>query len=72
MMAFSRGAGYGDPSDRHKALARGDLDRGYISAETAARGYGMSTQVIEAVAAAVSKGRLRNGRQDGNTKTRIV
>ncbi|MCY0093709.1 hydantoinase B/oxoprolinase family protein [Hoeflea ulvae] len=56
VMAFPGGAGYGDPADRDKALVRRDLARGYISAETAARDYGLSQQDIEAVAAAVSKG----------------
>ena len=43
-----------------------------FSAGTAARDYGLSKQDIEAVEAAASKGKLCDGRQDGNTKTHIV
>ena len=56
VMAFPGGAGYGDPADRPKDLVRRDLARGYISEETAKRDYGLSTEDIDAVRAAVAKG----------------
>jgi N-methylhydantoinase B len=34
------GAGYGNPRERDPALVRRDVERGYISAETARRDYG--------------------------------
>ncbi len=55
-MAFPGGAGYGDPAERSKDDARRDLARGYISAETAARDYGLSGEDIAAVEAAVRRG----------------
>ncbi|MBM1634462.1 hydantoinase B/oxoprolinase family protein [Sulfitobacter mediterraneus] len=57
MMAFPGGAGYGDPSERDPALVKRDLARGYISAETAAKDYGLSAEDIAAVQAAISKGK---------------
>ncbi|MDE0347449.1 MAG: hydantoinase B/oxoprolinase family protein, partial [Boseongicola sp.] len=42
MLAFPGGGGYGEPADRDSALVKRDLARGYISAETAARDYGLS------------------------------
>ncbi|KIN76045.1 hydantoinase B/oxoprolinase family protein [Sulfitobacter mediterraneus] len=56
MMAFPGGAGYGDPSQRDPALVKRDLARGYISAETAAKDYGLSPEDIAAVQAAINKG----------------
>ncbi|MEP3330595.1 hydantoinase B/oxoprolinase family protein [Sedimentitalea sp.] len=56
VMAFPGGAGYGDPAQRDKAAVRRDLARGYISAETAARDYGLTQDDIIAVEAAVNKG----------------
>ena len=56
VMAFPGGAGYGAPADRDPALVKRDLARGYISAETAARDYGLSKGEIEAVEQAVRKG----------------
>ncbi|MGJ8545211.1 MAG: hydantoinase B/oxoprolinase family protein [Sulfitobacter sp.] len=56
VMAFPGGAGYGDPKSRDKALVRRDLARGYISAQTAARDYGLGADDIAAVQAAVRKG----------------
>ncbi len=56
VMAFPGGAGYGDPSERPKALVKRDLARGYISAKTAARDYGLSQDEIDAVAEAVARG----------------
>ena len=55
-MAFPGGAGYGDPTDRDPALVRRDLARGYISAEAAARDYGLPETEIAAVLAAVRSG----------------
>jgi N-methylhydantoinase B len=57
VMAFPGGAGYGDPADRDKTLVRRDLARGYISAETAARDYGLSQSDIDAVQSAVREGK---------------
>ncbi len=56
MMAFPGGAGYGDPKDRDRSLVKRDLARGYITADTAARDYGLSDQEIAAVEKAVRKG----------------
>ncbi|MGB0852721.1 MAG: hydantoinase B/oxoprolinase family protein [Pikeienuella sp.] len=56
MLAFPGGAGYGDPSARSAEQVMQDLARGYISAETARRDYGLSDADIEAVEAAVRKG----------------
>ena len=58
VMAFPGGAGYGDPKARDKALVRTDLARGYISAESAMRDYGLSEPEIKAVQDAVSKGEI--------------
>ena len=58
VMAFPGGAGYGDPKARDKALVRTDLARGYISAESAMRDYGLSEAEIKAVQDAVSKGEI--------------
>lgn len=56
MMVFPGGAGYGDPKDRDRSLVKRDLARGYITADTAARDYGLSDQEIAAVEKAVRKG----------------
>lgn len=56
MLAFPGGAGYGRPQDRDPALVKRDLARGYISAEVAARDYGLSQPEIDAVARAVRSG----------------
>ncbi len=56
VMAFPGGAGYGDPSERPKKQVMRDLALGYISAETAARDYGLGTDDIAKIEAAVAKG----------------
>lgn len=56
MMAFPGGAGYGDPAERPKDQVKRDLARGYISAEIAARVYGLTKDDIAIVAAANAKG----------------
>lgn len=56
VMAFPGGGGYGDPSERDKALVLRDLARGYISAEAAVRDYGLTREEIEDVEAAVRRG----------------
>ena len=56
VMAFPGGAGYGDPTDRDAAQVKRDLARGYISAKTAAKAYGLSAEDIAAVEAAITKG----------------
>ena len=58
VLAFPGGAGYGPVSERDPELVKRDLARGYISAETAARDYGMTQQDIEAVQTAVAKGEM--------------
>jgi len=58
MLAFPGGAGYGDPAQRAPELVRRDLARGYISAETAARDYGLSARDIATVEDAVRKGEV--------------
>jgi N-methylhydantoinase B len=56
VMAFPGGAGYGDPSERSVDLVKRDLARGYISAETAAKDYGLSASDIADVEIAVARG----------------
>jgi N-methylhydantoinase B len=56
IMAFPGGAGYGDPSERSIELVKRDLARGYISAETAAKDYNLSSADIAEVEAIVAKG----------------
>ena len=56
VMAFPGGAGYGDPAQRDVALVKRDLARGYISAQTAKRDYGLTDEAIAEVHAAVQKG----------------
>tara|TARA_R110002049_G_scaffold117332_2_gene270455 strand:+ start:31454 stop:33127 length:1674 start_codon:yes stop_codon:yes gene_type:complete len=56
MMAFPGGAGYGAPAERPVDLVKRDLLRGYISAEVAARDYGLSDADIAAVQTAIRKG----------------
>ena len=56
VMAFPGGAGYGDPSQRSVDLVKRDLARGYISAETAAKVYNLSTADIAEVEAAIARG----------------
>ncbi len=58
MLAFPGGAGYGDPKERDPAKVKRDLARGYISAETAARVYGLPASEITEVEAAVRKGNV--------------
>ena len=57
LMAFPGGAGYGDPKDRPVASIKRDLARGYISTETAANVYGLSTADIEETQDAITKGK---------------
>lgn len=56
LMAFPGGAGFGDSSQRDKTLVMRDLARGYISADSAARDYGLSEGEVETVLAAVRDG----------------
>jgi len=56
VLAFPGGAGYGDPGARDGRAVRRDLARGYISAEVAARDYGLSVADIAEVEAIVAKG----------------
>ncbi len=56
MMAFPGGAGYGDPAQRGKEAVMRDLARGYISAETATRDYGLGPADIATVEAAIANG----------------
>ncbi len=55
-MAFPGGAGYGDPAERSRDAIMRDLARGYISADAAARDYGLSSEDIAEVEAAVRRG----------------
>ncbi len=55
-MAFPGGGGYGDATARPVEAVKRDLARGYISAEVAAREYGLSAADIEAVLRAVANG----------------
>lgn len=56
MLALPGGAGYGDVGQRDRAKVRRDLARGYISAECAARDYGLSEAEIARVQEAVERG----------------
>nr|MBX2884890.1 hydantoinase B/oxoprolinase family protein [Granulosicoccus sp.] len=56
VLAFPGGAGYGKPEQRDPDLVRRDLARGYISAETARRDYGLSESDIAQVAASITTG----------------
>ncbi|NPD17904.1 hydantoinase B/oxoprolinase family protein [Alterinioella nitratireducens] len=56
MLALPGGAGYGDVGQRDRAKVRRDLARGYISAECAARDYGLSETEIARVQEAVERG----------------
>ncbi|MGB7244457.1 MAG: hydantoinase B/oxoprolinase family protein [Sulfitobacter sp.] len=58
MLALPGGAGYGPASDRDPALVKRDLARGYISADAAARDYGLSAAEVAEVAAALRKGQI--------------
>jgi N-methylhydantoinase B len=55
-LAFPGGAGFGDAATRDPHLVKRDLARGYISADSARRDYGMSAADIAAVMDAVRKG----------------
>jgi N-methylhydantoinase B len=55
-MAFPGGAGYGAAADRDPALVKRDLARGYISADVAAKDYGLSVVDIAAVEDAIASG----------------
>jgi N-methylhydantoinase B len=56
LMAFPGGAGFGDRSQRDKALVKRDLARGYISAESATKNYGLSAADVASVLTAVRNG----------------
>ena len=56
LMAFPGGAGFGDRRQRDTALVKRDLARGYISAESAERDYGLSAADVASVLAAVRNG----------------
>lgn len=56
VLALPGGAGYGAPSERDRAAVLRDLARGYISAQAAARDYGISEAEIAAVEAALREG----------------
>jgi N-methylhydantoinase B len=56
LMAFPGGAGFGDCKQRDKSLVKRDLARGYISAESAERDYGLSAADVASVLAAVRNG----------------
>ena len=58
MMAFPGGAGYGDPSERDPAAVRRDLALGYISAEAAARDYGLDADEIADILARSKRGEV--------------
>ena len=58
MLAFPGGAGYGDPSKREPELVKRDLARGYITAETAKRDYGLSESDVDEIEKAVKLGEI--------------
>ena len=58
VLALPGGAGYGEPAERDAQLVKRDLARGYISAATAKRDYGLSDADIAAVERAVALGEV--------------
>ena len=56
MLAFPGGAGYGKPQDRDIAMVRRDLARGYISAESAMRDYGLPAGDVEQIMKEIKSG----------------
>lgn len=56
MLALPGGAGYGDAATRSVEAVRRDLARGYISAQAAARDYGLSAEAIAEVQEMIRKG----------------
>ncbi|RYG90740.1 hydantoinase B/oxoprolinase family protein [Loktanella sp. IMCC34160] len=58
LMAFPGGAGYGPASKRDPAQVRRDLALGYISAEVAARDYGLDRAEIDAILARARMGEV--------------
>jgi len=56
MLALPGGAGYGDVGARDPNAVKRDLARGYISAQSAAQDYGLSTSDIAEVEAAIVNG----------------
>ncbi len=59
MMAFPGGAGFGAASARDPNMVRRDLAMGYISAEAAARDYGLDAGEIDSILAAAERGDFR-------------
>ncbi|MGB3407581.1 MAG: hydantoinase B/oxoprolinase family protein [Jannaschia sp.] len=57
-MAFPGGGGYGDAKERAPDLVKRDLARGYITAASASRDYGLSAEDIAEVEAAVERGEI--------------
>lgn len=56
MLAFPGGAGYGNPSERDPSLVKRDFARGYITAETAQRDYGLTDKDITRIKDAIKRG----------------
>ena len=56
MLAFPGGAGYGKANERDPALVKRDLARGYISADVAARDYGLNAIEIKSILKSVKNG----------------
>lgn len=56
VLAFPGGAGYGDPSKRNHEHVKRDLARGYITAKTAMKDYGLAKSAIDDVLDKVQKG----------------
>lgn len=56
MLAFPGGAGYGNPSERDPSLVKRDFARGYITAETAQRDYGLTDNDITRIEDAIKQG----------------
>ena len=56
LLALPGGAGYGDPAGRPLSSIKRDLARGYISAETARRDYGLSDADVSEVQDGVARG----------------
>lgn len=57
-LEFPGGAGYGDVGQRDRDLVKRDLARGYISAGSAAKDYGLSEDEINSILVAVQTGEI--------------
>ena len=57
-LEFPGGAGYGNAFDRDPKLVKRDFARGYISAASAIRDYGLSDEDIHAIEKSIENGEV--------------